>query len=574
MYHALLTRTYLTTKVIPLLATLAVMFCTSMVLITWSVMGGFLTMLLSKGQTLIGDVSIHWPNAGFAYYDDLVSRLEKETAVVGAATAMIEGPAMVELADRRRELIQVRGIMGGKGPGSYSRVVDFENTLWWREIDRPLRKDLLGQDPRLCTLAPADVEAGMQRGFPLLGMLLSSGQVGSESIRTALRSADAAFVRSSIENSNRERLRLAMSDALSMTALDPETRKRGPAVVPGIELLGHSQRQVEGFYSINTSAFANPDGSVGTLRQFALDRRVLVRVFPVDRKGNPTSQTVSQIFPVANEYRTEVYDFDRRTMLMDLATLQSMLHMDETVATSQVGPSAVQVGENGEETFNEPPKTGRDPARVTTVLVRAAPGVSAEVLRERCVEVYAGFARDYDGKVPDLATMVRSGLIQTWAQRNAQLVGAVQHETVLVLGMLVFISFCCTFLILAIFWAMVAEKTRDIGILRSIGASRLGVAWLWLRYGAIIGLLGAGLGFAVSYSIITNINDIHDWLGARFGIAVWDPKVYYFSSIPSVIEPSRAVVVLAGGVVFSILGALIPALRAATMHPVKALRFE
>ena len=131
-----------------------------------------------------------------------------------------------------------------------------------------------------------------------------------------------------------------------------------------------------------------------------------------------------------------------------------------------------------------------------------------------------------------------------------------------------------TFLILAIFWAMVAEKTKDIGILRAIGASAGGIAWLWLRYGAIIGIAGAALGFAVAYGIITNINEIHDALGQRFGIALWDPKVYYFSTIPSTIEFHRAAVVLAGGVLFSVLGALVPAIRAAAMQPVRALRFE
>jgi lipoprotein-releasing system permease protein len=130
------------------------------------------------------------------------------------------------------------------------------------------------------------------------------------------------------------------------------------------------------------------------------------------------------------------------------------------------------------------------------------------------------------------------------------------------------------FLVPAIFWAMVSEKTRDIGILRAIGASRAGVAWLWLRYGLAIGIVGATLGGIVAFLIITNINAIHDWMGSALGLEIWNPKVYYFTEIPSEVQWDKAAIVLLGGVLASVVGALVPALKAANMHPVRALRFE
>ena len=65
-----------------------------------------------------------------------------------------------------------------------------------------------------------------------------------------------------------------------------------------------------------------------------------------------------------------------------------------------------------------------------------------------------------------------------------------------------------------------------------------------------------------------------EWLGRALGLVIWDPSVYYFSEIPSDIEPAKAAIVLTLGVLASVLGALAPALRAAWMDPVKALRFE
>jgi len=154
------------------------------------------------------------------------------------------------------------------------------------------------------------------------------------------------------------------------------------------------------------------------------------------------------------------------------------------------------------------------------------------------------------------------------------MVAAVEKEILIVLFILLFISVVASFLILAIFWAMVSEKTRDIGVLRALGASRAGVAWLWLRYGLVIGLVGSILGGVVACAIVWNINPIHDWMGQALGLYLWDPKVYYFTEIPHDVEPRKAAIVLAGGLIFSVLGALIPAVRAARMDPVRALRFE
>jgi lipoprotein-releasing system permease protein len=121
---------------------------------------------------------------------------------------------------------------------------------------------------------------------------------------------------------------------------------------------------------------------------------------------------------------------------------------------------------------------------------------------------------------------------------------------------------------------MVSEKTRDVGVLRSIGASRFGVASVWLIYGAGIGLVGSTLGGILAFAIVHNINPIHEWLGERLGIYVWDPSIYYFTTIPNEMNTTQAVIVLVGGVVASVVGAIIPAWRAAAMDPVRALRFE
>ena len=154
------------------------------------------------------------------------------------------------------------------------------------------------------------------------------------------------------------------------------------------------------------------------------------------------------------------------------------------------------------------------------------------------------------------------------------MINAVKKETGLVLFIFSFISLTAVFLVLAIFWSMVSEKTKDVGILRAVGASRAGIAGVWLAYGMMIGVVGSGLGGTLAYVVVKNINPIHEWLGKTFDLYIWDPRIYYFSEVPSQMDASKAAIVLAGGIISSVLGALIPAVRAASMDPVKALRFE
>lgn len=516
VYQILLNKKYLTGKVMPLLAALAVALCTTMVLVVWSVMGGFLSTLLAQGRAMMGDVAIHWPTTGFAHYDELIRRLEEDKSMVAGATPVIETLAMASLPDNRIEGVQVKGI----DAASYARVVDFDQTLWWRPMTEALPRDVERRDPRLDP-----------------------------------RSA--------------ERLTQALADARAMARPMVPGGPALPAAITGIEVTGFSRRSREGFYNINEGLLRpQPDGGVKSVASFAPDATITLRMVPFDDGGREVS-LVPGVFPIANEFRTGVYDIDKRTVFVEFKTLQRMLNLN--------GGTVVTRDQADNDLFaaGSPKATGVVvPARATTVLVRAAAGVSPDALRAHCTRVYRQFAAAHVREVPPPEMVESNNLIRTWEMQNATLVGAVKKETAMVLLLLWLISFVASFLILAIFWAMISEKTKDIGTLRAIGASGAGVAGIWIIYGLVIGVIGSVLGVALACVIVVNINPIHEWLGTALGLYVWDPRVYYFTQIPSKVEPVRALVVGLSGVMFSLAGAIVPAVRAAAMKPVSALRFE
>jgi len=245
--------------------------------------------------------------------------------------------------------------------------------------------------------------------------------------------------------------------------------------------------------------------------------------------------------------------------------------MNEAQRVAEFDPFAVSEGENG-ESFSTPRVVGVEPARVTTVMMRAAKGVTPEELRNVGKEVYAQFAHKHEGEAPDPAFIS----VYTWQEREGvrTFIAAVKKEMGLTVALFGFISLTAVFLVFAIFWSMVSDKTRDIGILRALGSSGFGVAWIFIRYGASIGVVGSIMGGVTAWLIVTNINPIHDWLGRAFGLTIWDPSVYYFTTIPNKVGLGAATLVLIGGVVFSVIGAIAPAIKAARMDPVKSLRFE
>ena len=164
--------------------------------------------------------------------------------------------------------------------------------------------------------------------------------------------------------------------------------------------------------------------------------------------------------------------------------------------------------------------------------------------------------------------------VATWEDKQGALLAAIDIERGILNLLLFMIIGVAGFSILAIFSMIVVEKTRDIGILKSLGASNYGVMMIFLGYGLLLGLVGSISGTVLGLAITENINEIETWISQVTGQQIFDRTVYYFDKIPTNVQPWNIFLLNAGAVGIAVFFSVLPAIRAAMLHPVRALRYE
>ena len=230
------------------------------------------------------------------------------------------------------------------------------------------------------------------------------------------------------------------------------------------------------------------------------------------------SYTVTAVFEVG------VYDYDKAFVVMPIEDAQTLLLLGD-----QVGMIELQT---------------TDPERVEEILAPLEPAVRGQ------------------------------GVLVDWRRINSALFEALEIERVAMFVVLSLIILVAVFNILSSLIMLVRAKTRDIAILRTMGASRGGMMKIFVTVGVIIGSLGIVVGVILAAIMLFFRQAAVDLIQRASGQNLWDPSVRFLSELPAKTDPVEVTAVVLTALILSFLATLYPAWKAASTDPVQVLRYE
>ncbi len=344
-----------------------------------------------------------------------------------------------------------------------------------------------------------------------------------------------------------EEARSGGQDTPALTAL----RKRGDELVTAAGFRMASDRVILG-QSIPGISYRTDHGEI--MRRIVPGRKFTLTLLPLGKGGSLDMDITPNTWPlsVIDDSKTDISQVDSGYVYVPFDKLQ-------------------QLNDMGEETASD---GTRFPARCSAVHLKVRPGYEDEAalaavrgkVQQRWDEFFASHP-DALGGGSDIS-------IKTWRERQVMIISSVSAQRTLVVIMLGIISTVAIVLIFVLFYTIVLQKTKDVGVIKALGGSSFGVAQIFLGYGAAVGLVGSIIGTVGGSIFVHYINPIHDWVGRTTGLKIWNREWFIFDKIPNQVEPLTAVVIVIAAVVAGIIGALLPSMLAARMQPVEALRYE
>ena len=554
---------YLFRRRIAWVSLLAVTLCTSMVVVVRSVMGGWLEMFRESFHGLTGDIVIEGNTlSGFPHYGEIVERVQ-QLDEVEAAVPTISAFGLINIANLKSSGVQVIGFPIEKivKVHNFNESLHHQHKALLAEADAkdtpPVRAELLRRmaelpptfDLRTYVRVPLDaLPAGVDLGSdaerfrhdPERRWLLYRGVMDAEE-RDRLLAASADPVFQEAIRLLYERTNDAVYDYQRFARNARGDVTRWPGMIAGTGVLnikknreGEQINRHEGLYQmpVKLTVMGMQPGSIS-----------------VD-----LGEKAERNFWIVDDSRTGVWQFDSSTVYVPFDELQRLLGMEEKSAKDKETGEAVT-----------------EPGRATDIHVKVKNGVDLQVAKAKIAAIVEDV---FDSNRDAVEFYGADPTVETWEEDKATFINAIENETVLVTFLFGIISIVAIFLIFCIFYMIVVEKTKDIGIIKSVGATAGGVAGIFLGYGLAIGLVGGALGLLLSYLVVSNINLLHQKLGDLMGIQIWNPEVYLFDSIPNTMNPRDVAVITGAMIVASVVGALIPAMIAASKKPVDALRWE
>ena len=211
-----------------------------------------------------------------------------------------------------------------------------------------------------------------------------------------------------------------------------------------------------------------------------------------------------------------------------------------------------------------------DPNRVNAVHIKFMPGVEVSDGCEKVASLWESFKQDKAGEDQDY--LLDTVTVRNWKDYRRSSIAPMEKEQTLMTVMFGFVGITTVFIVFVVSYMIISHKTKDIGILKSIGASNCDIIQLFSGFGFLVGLSGSGIGLFGGWLFLAKINEIEDWLFERFTWQLWDRTIYAIGDIPNQIELRVVVTIFLSAIVACMVGVLVPSWQAARQKPAETLQ--
>jgi ABC-type lipoprotein release transport system permease subunit len=208
--------------------------------------------------------------------------------------------------------------------------------------------------------------------------------------------------------------------------------------------------------------------------------------------------------------------------------------------------------------------------RISSLHIKFKDGASGRASVEKVRQLwteYAALKADKPGG--DLFANVR---VQSWQENRRSTIAPMEKEQTMMTLLFLMLGVITVFIVFVVLYMIISHKSKDIGILKSIGISLSGIVCMFLLFSVFIALIGALIGAASGWTFLYKINDIENWLYEHYNWQLWDRSVYAIGKIPNTVEPDVLASIIGSAILACMTGAVVPSVQAARKRPVQSLQ--
>ena len=212
----------------------------------------------------------------------------------------------------------------------------------------------------------------------------------------------------------------------------------------------------------------------------------------------------------------------------------------------------------------------RSVKRVSAIHIKFKPDVKLQPGCEKVDLLWKKFKQEKaDEKQAYLLDTVN---VQNWKDYRRSTIAPMEQEQTMMAVMFAFVGITTVFIVFVVFYMIISHKSKDIGILKSIGVSNIDIMELFSGFAFLVGLLGSCIGLLGGWIFLLKINRIEDWLYEHFSFQLWDRTIYAIGDIPNQVSLKVLTIIVLSAIAACWAGALLPSLQAAKQNPVETLQ--